>query len=166
MTGRGGANVSLEVGTLNNAMKASGYFANGEREPMNTPAIDGEELLTAYPKDRILKLNWLADLANNSIKDMVANLGYQVELQTTARSSNTYICNNVSFMLAHASTNKSTSLAGGTLILPSPELKAIPKVGFFHFPGVDENYPEIKNYSTQVFSWGLVIAKTIYSQFY
>jgi hypothetical protein len=166
MSGRGGSEVSLEAGALNNATKSPGYFSNGQSEENNTPVSNGEKLLKNYSKNFILKLNWDAHKINNVINETVASLGYKVEVQTDARASNNYICNNVSFLVANAALNKTSVLVNGALILPSPELKTLPKVGFFHFPSVDYSYPEITNYVSQIFTWETVLAKAIYSQFY
>jgi len=103
--------------------------------------------------------------AKNKIEGSVRELGYEVEGQTTARPENDYICNNVSFVLAHGSQNKSATLAGGTIVIPNFNFIKEPKVGFFHFPNVDSKYPNINSAGSEIFSWTTVSAQAITSQF-
>lgn len=171
MTGRGGSSVSLESGAINNATRFSGFDAAGkildERNPKteNQPVLDGGVVLSDYSENAILPLSWNTFLVNQSITSSVTNLGYGIEQPTDARSENNYICNNVSFVLAHASQNNISSLVGGALVLPSPEFSIAPKVGFFHFPSTDNSHPNIENYAPQIFNWCSVIARAIVSQF-
>ena len=165
MTGRGTSEVSLEVGALNNATQSTGFDPNGKPETNNRPVSDGAAVLEEYPIDSTLALTWSAEAVNSAIRPLVDNLGYQVIVQNEARSENNYICNNVSFVVANASQNKETRLAGGELILPNPNFKTLPKVGFFHFPSVDSENPNAKNYSAQIFQWSHVMARAIVSQF-
>lgn len=163
MTGRGGSSVSLESGAINNATRYSGFDAAGkildERNPEteNQPVQDGVVVLSEYSQNTVLPLSWNTFLANQAIESKVKTLGYGIEQPVDARSENNYICNNVSFVLAHASQNNVSTLAGGALVIPSPAFSNTPKVGFFHFPAT-ENTP-------QIFDWCAVIAKAIVSQF-
>ena len=165
MSGRGGRGVSIEVGALNNATQSSGFDSFGNPLSNNKPIMDQSVLLNDYEVNTILPLTWDTQKIADNISTMVADLGEDLFVQKSARFDNNYICNNVSFVLAHASQNKETSLAGGKLILPNPHFSIQPKVGFFHFPAVDQEYPDLKNYQDQIFAWTKIIAQTLYSQF-
>ncbi len=166
MTGRGSFSVSLEAGALNYAYQSAGYSAQGvDLGSLNRPRTSKEKVLKDYPLNKILPLTWNTLAAKNRIEELVRELGFEVEEQTTARPENDYICNNVSFVLAHGSQNKSTTLAGGTIVIPNFNFKVVPKVGFFHFPNVDSKNPNINTAGSEIFSWTTVIAQVISSQF-
>ncbi len=166
MTGRGSFSVSLEAGALNHADQSAGYSAQGvDLGSLNRPRTAKEKVLKDYALNKILPLTWNTLAVKNSIEAQVRELGFEVERQTTARPENDYICNNVSFILAHGSQNKSATLAGGTIVIPNFNFKIAPKVGFFHFPNVDSKNPNIKDAGSEIFTWTTVIAQAITSQF-
>jgi pyrrolidone-carboxylate peptidase len=165
MTGRGADNVSMESAAINNAGQFPGYDEEGIPLNENQPVRKNESILSDYPFNASLPLTWLPREASNEIDSQISELGYKVELPEQARKENNYICNNVSFVLAHAGQNKVTSLAGGAIVLPSPKFLFPPKVGFFHFPSTDVAHPKTMGYDTQIFKWCSVVARTIISQF-
>ncbi|MFA6237517.1 MAG: hypothetical protein WC635_09345 [Bacteriovorax sp.] len=173
MSGRGGGNVSLESGAINTATSYAGFDSNGvPLDPTsvsagkeNKPLNDGEVILKNYPVDHTLPLTWNTAKAGNAIETIVGSLGFSVNLPETARTDNNYICNNVSFVLAHAAHNKSTLLAGGKLILRSPGFRKKPLVGFFHFPITDSIAPDNAEFAPMILSWSSVLARALFSQF-
>lgn len=159
MTGRGSSDASFEAGSINAASGLSGFDSDGRSLEDNRPR--SQWLLQDYPVQHALPMTWnAAELAEANRGD-IRSLGYRATGQTAARRDNDYLCNNISFVVAHAMTDKPTRLAGGKLVLPSPELSRLPVVGFLHFPAVDSLHPDLQDYGEGIFGWSKVLARTL-----
>jgi pyrrolidone-carboxylate peptidase len=131
-------------------MTLSGFEADGDQHPDNTPQ-DSYIL-----KNRPMKawMTWNPSALKAATKDMIESLGHQVTASTAPRSDNTYICNNVSYVVLEAIQGAHLSLAGGLLRM-NPDISPTTKAGFFHFPAYANNSPE------DVAVWVKVLAKII-----
>ena len=160
MTGRGGDVASFEAGALNRASAFPGYDADGR--PLGSINVPESAWVVAdEPVDAELPMTWdprgLAAAAEAETKA----LGYSAVGQKAARPDNNYLCNDISFVALHASRNRATSLAGGRILLGSPELPAPPAAGFLHFPAADSAHPDLAAYGPGIRAWGRVLAGTI-----
>jgi len=159
MTGRGAWDASFEAGALNSASRLSGFDSNGRSMDDNRPRSTW--LLRDYPPEHALRLSWDAPMLAQASRAEIRALGYSATGQTAARGGNDYLCNNIAFVVAHAATNRPTSLAGGKILLPSPQLEPAPVVGFLHFPAVDGEHPDLRGYGDGIFGWSKVLARTL-----
>jgi len=160
MTGRGSGQASFEAGALNTASPAPGYDEEGRSlGTVNLP--ESPWLLPSYPVGFELPMTWDAAALSRASEPAVASLGYASVGQSAARPENSYLCNDISFVALNSAKNKPTSLAGGEVLLASPELPREPVVGFLHFPAVDERHPDLASYGRGIFAWGQVLAETV-----
>ena len=113
------------------------------------------------PVDAELPMTWDAEKLAAKAEAAAELLGYSAVGRTAARPDNDYLCNDISFVALHASRNLTTSLAGGRLLLGSPELPQPPVVGFLHFPAADIDHPDPAAYGQGIFGWGKILARTI-----
>lgn len=150
MTGRGGDTANFEAGALNRAMTLSGFEANGAKHQDNTPQMD--YILMNRPSKSYMA--WSPTALRDATQDLVQSLGHQVTASSAPRTDNTYICNNVSYVVLEAIKGAHVSLAGGYLRM-NPVINASTKAGFFHFPAAARNSPE------DVAVWVKVLAKII-----
>lgn len=160
MTGRGGDEASFEAGALNRASPYPGYDADGR--PLGSINVPESPYIVAdEPVDAELPMTWNARALASAAEPEAEALGYAAAGQASARPDNTYLCNDVSFVALHASLNRPTNLAGGRLLLASPELPAPPAVGFLHFPAVDAAHPDLSSYGRGILGWSRVLAGTV-----
>jgi hypothetical protein len=160
MTGRGGGEASFEAGALNRASPFPGYDAQGR--PLGTINVPESSWIVAdEPDGAELPMTWDARALAAAAEPAAELLGYSAQGQVGARPENAYLCNDVSFVALHASRNRPTSLAGGRLLLASPELPAPPVVGFLHFPAVDAAHPDLASYGAGIMGWSRILAGTI-----
>ena len=160
MTGRGGGEASFEAGALNRASPFPGYDADGK--PLGSINVPESPWIVAdEPDGAELPMTWNARALAAAAGPAAQALGYSAQGQAGARPENTYLCNDVSFVALHASRNRPTSLAGGRLLLASPELPAPPAVGFLHFPAVDSAHPDLAAYRLGIMGWSRILAGTI-----
>jgi hypothetical protein len=160
MTGRGGDLASFEAGALNRASSFPGYDADGR--PLGAVNVPESPWVVAdEPVDAELAMTWNSRALAAAAEAGTRLLGYSAAGQKAARPENNYLCNDISFAALHASRNRPTSLAGGRILLGSPELPAAPAVGFLHFPAADLAHPDLAAYGQGIFAWGKILAGTI-----
>ncbi|HXT00868.1 MAG TPA: hypothetical protein VN915_09360 [Elusimicrobiota bacterium] len=160
MTGRGGSEASFEAGALNRASPFPGYDADGK--PLGSINVPESKWVVAdEPADAELPMTWDALALAEAAAPRASRLGYSAIGQARARPENNYLCNDVSFVALHASRNRPTSLAGGLVLLGSPELPRTPAVGFLHFPAVDAEHPDLAAYASGIDGWARILAGTI-----
>ncbi len=148
MTGRGSDTANFEAGALNKAMTLSGFESDGDAHTDNTPQYD--YILMNRPAKSWMA--WNPAQLKAGTQDLIQSIGHQVTFASAPRSDNTYICNNVSYVVLEAIKGAHISLAGGYLRM-NPVITGSPKAGFFHFPAAANNSPE------DVAVWVKVLAK-------
>jgi pyrrolidone-carboxylate peptidase len=161
MTGRGNlaSTARLESAALNRTVAQVGFDDvgaefPGDEVPRSEPVLVGEGVRET------VALSWhpqqvAAGLAPalNALKGLTQR-SYDARVVAGADPKNTYICNNIAFVLSHAALNVSLRLAGGALVL-TPRFAKPFRTGFFHFPlnsGVS---------SEAVYGWGHVLMNLV-----
>ncbi|HEX4924445.1 MAG TPA: hypothetical protein VFV50_10175 [Bdellovibrionales bacterium] len=139
MIGRGGTIAEIEAGALNRAVAKPGFAPDGvPLGELNMPA--GEALLDDYPPGTELKLSWDRGKLGQALAPFMRGLDIELKTHDSARPSNGYICNNLSFVAAHAASGRPLRLAGGAIELAEmPELRGL-QTGFLHLPQIDERF--------------------------
>jgi len=154
MTGRGGSQreTIFEAGAVNRATRYHGFSADGRANTANTPVSN-----EITDSSGTLNLSWnnrrLAAVTLPLVRRIWS--GFSTTSPTRARSSNSYICNNVAYVVINALSGRTTKLAGGNLLVAPLDFRA--KAGFMHFPtwAYDDAW--------EVFAWGRVVAKAFTS---
>jgi hypothetical protein len=157
MTGRGNlaSTARLESAALNRTVALAGYDDQGVEYPGDEVPRTEPVLVGAGVLDKIA-LTWHPQRLVAGLGSSLAALNrltrrtYDAKVISDADPKNTYICNNIAFVLAHGAQNVPLQLAGGALPL-SPRFHRPFRTGFFHFPlnsGVS---------SEAVFGWGHVL---------
>jgi pyrrolidone-carboxylate peptidase len=145
MTGLG-ANDQLrfETQAVNRTQTSlSGYEENGSfsgelNRPVSSAVVPEDDI------DQIRDLTWSTqDISTDRLIGEIATgeLGARSVVEGLASTSNTYICNNTSYVLAATSTAEpgTVSLFGGNLTIQ--RLKSRPKIGFLHYPDAAQSGP-------------------------
>ncbi|MEQ1876385.1 MAG: hypothetical protein ABL958_07050, partial [Bdellovibrionia bacterium] len=141
----------MEGGAINKATGSPGYGSDGKPLPViNTPKSDW--ILSEYPKNQEVKMTWDHLKFGPQLAPLVEALGYKLEIHKGARPDNNYICNNLSFIAAHAASGNAIELAGGKIQLgPAGEDFVAPKIGFLHVPTVDAEFTTPKAATSRIF---------------
>ncbi len=134
MTGRGDeTSVIFEAGARNEALKVSGYNSDGSRARHNTPIQPPILPPTLEGVEDIIAMTWNNRQMLEATHHKIAALGFRAVTTPSARISNNYICNNISFVALHAAKGIPIQLGAGILELQmTPE--SIPQIGFMHLP--------------------------------
>ena len=131
MTGLGGNEAVIEAGAMNQTRVDSGFYANGQADPYNSPIK--APILPDFPSSHWLKMTWNQGLVASYVAAFIKDIGVVLMLPPSFRPENDYICNNISYIALHAGKSDSLNLAGGQLIL-NPHMAEPPQIGFFHYP--------------------------------
>lgn len=163
MSGRGFSDAVFEGGVSNVALGMSGYDGLGkELGKLNVPWCNDRpcasyETTSVLPENQtgvepVISFSWdNRRLAEVSGKYMDRVFSGSVLTPQRPSENNTYLCNNVGYIAAHAAKGIPISLAGGSVVV-SATLAQPPTAGFFHYPG------SISSDSTTVFQWAKVVA--------
>ncbi len=155
MTGRGGISAVVEAGALNTATALPGYRSSGNSDHDNRPQSDWILEDTQPGASKEIAMTWSQKAVAARIEPLIKELGWSLEVPTSARSNNDYICNNVSYIALQAATNRILSLAGGELVI-RPWILRPPKIGFMHLPDGAAFTPR------EIAGWGRVISAAIF----
>lgn len=154
LSGLGGDyhSATFEGGAVNQATGLPGFNGDGSADQNNRPiasyilpAVDGKPLGSVL-------MTWNAPALAKVAKPFTQRIdeGYAVHGLTAGRSSNDYICNNVSYVTMQALSGRSILLAGSTMSMSLPA-QTIP-AGFFHYPlGPSKD-------ATSIYRWGMMWA--------
>lgn len=166
MLGRG-SDITIEAGALNQAVGRSGANPNGESLGNQNHPWCGTHFCDLWqgtfilpPMDDGVKeeidFAWDNYRLKDAIKPYVRDISfwYSIETPLSARDTNDYVCNNVSYVVANAANEVSLNLAGGKLHL-EPKFSHRPEVGFLHLPSAAGTDAE------QVFLWTRVVSSLI-----
>lgn len=174
MSGRGGDDHAIfEGGAINKTYNLSGYGASGDPDTINKP-VKGyllPENLTNLPQEELqtisaeiaqsyvvpdeIKMTWNNVAMRAAAMPEIAKIGFDVKAEPKARSTNSYICNNTSYIVLNALAGlKILPLAGEKLVL-RPDVPPGTKAGFFHYPYSATNDPD------KVYGWGKALARAI-----
>jgi hypothetical protein len=162
MTGSGGTDAILEGGANNYSLWINGFTSKGKFDDENQPAnvvVNDREVHDVLPaKDpgvqSTIAMTWNNQKLKTAIQKQVLQLGFSLLAPAQARQDNQYICNNVSFVVAHAVKGVHLNLAGGEISL-QPSIRSHPQVGFFHFPSTSLKTAD------SVFGWAQILATMI-----
>jgi len=175
----------FEAGAVNNATVLQGFNPDGSPNLNNIPVADTSNDFPILPRgdqgvEQTIAMTWDAKALATFVSPLVESIPrnnqtkiFKVRGEDSARPSNDYICNNISFVILHALKGAVVNLAGGNLRFgpaqtrPAPtsdvefieitkELRdSVTSAGFFHYPdtGTDEG--------RTVFGWSKVLAKTM-----
>lgn len=153
MLGRGNSDVDVifEMGALNKKNSHPGYSCEGVilEQPQCTT---GEIIKDGPPK---LMMNWNAKDLAHLIKSNLQEMGLQCFVAETARSENTYICNNISYMALAANQKGNFTLSESNKEL-KVKINSDPKIGFLHLP------TSLKLEKEKIFGWIKNINTIIY----
>ena len=167
MTGGGAPEARFEGAAVNSADKLPGYNSHGTVSGQNAPVSSW--LLEDYPAGHVEKTTWDGSLLAYVTRNEITKLGYTVSGPAGQSPGNDYLCNNITYLALHATQHElPTNLAGNRtdgykISLPAPGLPQKPVVGFFHFPDVPMDHPDLSRYGDGVFGWAKVIAAAIQS---
>lgn len=125
MTGIG-SHATVEGGAENYANAMEGYFADGKADEFNFPVK--EPILPQFPVGSKIAMTW--DV--NKVAKAVRPFEPSVVVHHEANPTNTYICNNVSYIALQAAAGTKISLAGGKLEI-HPSVRGKPRIGFYHY---------------------------------
>jgi hypothetical protein len=126
--------VTLEGGAINKASLNSASFASsGARES----SISARSNYVLDPNtsgvQKTVGLSWNNSNLGAAIKEATSEIGsFTVRTPSSARPSNDYICNNVSYVVQSAANGVEIELAGGEIRFAGQSSKA--KIGFLHYP--------------------------------
>lgn len=162
MTGVGGQEAVLEGGANNYTQWVGGFTSKGRMDDGNKPA---GRVVNGVPDHDVLPwqdpgvqptiaMTWDNQKLKTAIQSQVLKMGFSILAPAQARQENQYVCNNVSFVAAHALKGIRLNLAGGQIVL-QPSISSHPQIGFFHYPAESTNTPQ------SVFSWAKIIATMI-----
>jgi len=157
MTGRGAQSHSatIEAGALNVASAQAGFAADGQVLANNSPlsrwVLPIPETGETPPPE--IAMTWDGAALADGLSPLMAAMpgGFQVTAAHAARPENTYICNNVSYVVLNALQGFPVTLAGDLLRL-TPQLQES-RAGFFHYP------MQTPLSAASVFGWATVLAK-------
>lgn len=151
MSGRGADQAIFEAGALNDAaVGLPGFSSSGSTQQANAPV--GPPILPGRPYKSLMTWNKIA--LHAAAKPLVHSIGHTVTYAAGPRTTNNYICNNVSYVVLEAVNGAKMELAGGQ-IKWQPAINSQPKVGFFHYP------PSATNERTKVATWVRLLATDI-----
>jgi pyrrolidone-carboxylate peptidase len=154
MTGRGSLGAVIEAGALNTAIALGGFRSDGNVADDNLPRSTWilEDTRPDAPKD--IAMTWNNRAVADRIVPLITQMGWTVDVPTSARTGNDYICNNVSYVALQAAAGTTLTLAGGELVL-RPWIAHAPKVGFMHLPYDATLTPSV------ISGWGRVFSAVI-----
>jgi len=164
MTGRGSSTASYEAGGINYAVSKPGYDSNGNplSDPTGHTNIPKQSwIVNSMIPGQIIAFNWNAKKLARASESTIASLGYEVVGQSGPREDNNYLCNNIGFITSYYSAGNNVTLAGDKITLYSPDYVYSPVVGFFHFPTVDFDHPDLSSYKSGIQGWGTVLLNTV-----
>lgn len=178
----------FEAGAFNRAQDYPGYDGAGNQIDVNTPDFGDSDADTMPILDPDLSgvveeipMLWdgpalvaaTKDLAGKIRREAVTNI-YSVTAETAARPTNTYLCNNVSYVLLHAVRDVPVALAGKLIHIQSADddrvtwqdgetfklnlngaLGDTNMVGFFHIPDTKTDAAQT------MLGWAKVFAKVM-----
>ncbi len=122
----------LEIGAVNAASISSGFTADGEKDLANTPkaTLPNERKIFIVPSGKngissMIDMSWGAHsmaLAMNTYASQIRMPGeegrpFSARAAPAVSEINTFILNNVAFIVANATLGKTMELAGGSLVL-------------------------------------------------
>mgnify|MGYP001555991496 FL=1 len=122
MMGRGGFESIIETGALNEALTMSGFDGDGVPHSVNTPVGTGRRTPLILPQDHPgigsqIAMTWDAAALKEAAEPWLEHLPFvSMRVAPGPRSSNNYICNNISFIVLNALRGNPVKLAGSTLI--------------------------------------------------
>lgn len=161
MTGRGQSDFVMESGAINRTTQAPGFDSSGKRLPeLNQPESEwilersksGSPTTNDNPmttNDEIA-MTWENQRLGPLFEKQIEQLGYPLRIPSQARTDNNYICNNLSFIGAHAAQGNEISLAGGLIRFEAEEIKP-PQIGFLHMPTIDTQFKTPESATSTIF---------------
>lgn len=159
MTGRGGSEAVLEGGSVNHAVLAPGFRADGKQDPNNRPttAFVLDPSLTGVKRD--IAATWDNARLAEAIRPLLPSIAPDIPLLAppAGRADNAYICNNITNVVLHGLEGVNVALAGGSIYVRT-DLQHT-KAGFFHYPASAKREP------AEVFHWARVMATIIDAHF-
>jgi pyrrolidone-carboxylate peptidase len=172
MTGRGGTDWTgtFEAGAINHARDLAGYESDGRIAERNLPATMDAKIIASQDFESAIAMTWDRQKLADVTGPIANTFGFFVASAPAASYSNTYICNNISYVVLNALRGESFYLAGDLIAVnpSSANLRSdqtqiryqgsptIP-AGFFHYPH------NANNSSTAVFGWSRILATAIHS---
>jgi pyrrolidone-carboxylate peptidase len=166
MMGRGGHAfaVSLEAAAVNNASALTGFDTSGN--PLgnaNTPT-ENHVLPPSTGAKPEVRLNWNTHSIAAHSKNMLAKVNTALQHQgenafrfipqSGPSTGNTYICNNVAYVVQNALNGLPIELANGNVSFAAVPARKKVNVGFFHFPTAARATPPM------LWAWGHLILET------
>lgn len=163
MMGRGGASseASLEFSAVNNASALPGFSSTGASLGASNTPVQPYVLEPEKNIRNTIQLSWnnvtVEQFASGALDDLNALLSeasstpFQFTSQHAPSPGNTYICNNVAFVVQHAALGFKIKLASDKIIFAENSIPNEPIVGFFHFP------TKAKTFSQSLWAWDHVI---------
>lgn len=137
MMGRGDSPYTaiFENGALNLTHSLGGFGPNGEYLGDKNLPISKKILPETLSPPGEVSFTWNPQEIEKDLNDKIASISKRLSIMfpENARSTNRYICNNISYLVQYAVSEKPLSLAGG-LIEWVPLLKPGTKAGFLHLP--------------------------------
>jgi len=150
-----------ESGALNNATNYAGFDQTGEQNANNVPVDQQARILEDLPFNNKLNLTWNASGLSQANAALIAAIRTDGPYGTTvgqARTSNNYICNNVSFAVTAGLTGRTVKLAGELITIEGANYGT--KTGFLHYPYRASATGAADN-GSHLYGWNKVLANTI-----
>lgn len=148
-----------ESGAINLVGRASGYDAEGIIDADNRPVDSGSKIVENDPLAHKLVMSWKAEELAQSTLPLIAKVDPSYRSGVgQARSSNDYICNNVSYAVMSGLSGKTVKLASELIVFEAESHHAL--VGFLHYPS-DASRAGTADHGLSIFRWNQVLAQTI-----
>jgi pyrrolidone-carboxylate peptidase len=150
----------FEGASQNMAESVAGYDAEGKQlVAQNSP--QEQAILSHEPLNAQVKFSWKAESLAKSAKSLLKGTGFTTTFETQAGWEDSYLCNNVSYVIASATQNKPIVLAGGQIIMPEMILNSKTRFGFLHLPGIDQIEPKLSIETAELFA--RVVSHTLFT---
>jgi pyrrolidone-carboxylate peptidase len=156
MTGAGGFEAIFESGAINKTDRKAGYSAEGESlGSLNRPRSTW--ILPDAPANDYQEMNWDTSFLAAAARPLIGAMRYQTSVNSPGNASESYICNNLSYVVLRALRGHPVTLAGDQIKLPAVRGAQAARVGFLHIPAmrmVGEGY----TFAGEVSGWSRILA--------
>ena len=153
-----------EGSAINNAVVGVTGFDNQGNNIIDNVAVSdraGAKVLPSLAYNAVVPLTWdatfLADVNRELIQEINPKYGSRA---ASARTENTYICNNVSIAVASALAGNDLQLAGGSIAFSKESFDFKAQVGFLHYPS-DSSVAGTVDRGKDILGWSKVVANTM-----
>ena len=163
MSGMNGAahrETTWETEALNLAGMGGGFDAFGHSDPNNSPIELTNPILPDDALGQTIRLSWKAAELARLNAPLIASIAPNFSTITgVGRTSNDYVCNNVSYVVQQGLSGHHLSLASGQIQMTPPAIHGV-QVGFLHYPA-DASEAGLADNGLALFRWNQVLAQSI-----